>query len=60
MVAQQIQTIQRVIAEQLETFVFEGTEILTVLFLIPGIICGSSTDPDNTESHSRTVGDICI
>ena len=53
MVAQQIQTIQRAIAEQLETFVFEGTEILlTVVFLITGIICGGPTDPDNTESHS--------
>ena len=53
MVAQQIQTIQRAIAEQLETFVLEGIEILlTDIFIIPGIICGGSTDPDNTESHS--------
>ena len=53
MVAQQIQTIQRAIAEQLETFVFEGTEIvLTVIFIIPGIICGSTTNPEDTESYS--------
>ena len=53
MVAQQIQTIQRVIAEQLETFVFEGTEILLIaVLIITGVICGGSTDPDNTESHS--------
>ena len=53
MVAQQIQRIQRAIAEQLETFVFEEREILlTVIFPVTGIICGSSTDTDNTESHS--------